>query len=360
MPKGYWTRWTSALSKAVPQSGTLYDGNSARAHLVTVFAVGSALRIESEDVQETVPAALLRNVSSDNLRVRISRSDVEGWSLTLDAPVDAAIADLLPAKLRYGGWIDRVGLMPALVAGAAITAAVVALGYAAPAVLAPHVPLGVERKLGDAVVGDFGSKRCRNAAGQQALEALAERVSPGSTKGPDGVKIAALDLPVFNAAALPGGYVVIFKPAITDTNPDALAGIVAHEIAHVQRRHVTKALIRELGIGALIRLFAGQVGANAEQLLGLSYTRADEAQADTDAAAMLKRAGISPKPTAELFARLASKEPSLPSAEFLQNHPISSKRAAMFASGFDPHAAYSPALSVSQARALRGLCGPGK
>ena len=56
---------------------------------------------------------------------------------------------------------------------------------------------------------------------------------------------------MFNAAALPGGYIVVFKPAITETNPDALAGVLAHEVAHVRRRHVAEALIREFGIGAI-------------------------------------------------------------------------------------------------------------
>ena len=83
----------------------------------------------------------------------------------------------------------------------------------------------------------------------------------------------------------------MFKPAITETDPEALAGVLAHEVAHVRRRHVTEALIRELGIGALIRLFAGNVGANAEQIVSLSYTRENEAQADSDAIAMLRRAG---------------------------------------------------------------------
>ena len=80
---------------------------------------------------------------------------------------------------------------------------------------------------------------------------------------------------MFNAAALPGGYIVVFKPAITETNPDALAGVLAHEVAHVRRRHVTEALIRELGIGALVRMFAGNIGANAEQIVSLSYTRSE-------------------------------------------------------------------------------------
>ena len=146
-----------------------------------------------------------------------------------------------------------------------------------------------ERNVGSAIVGDFGNMRCGTPKGQRALEALVERVAPGATAGPNGIKVAALDVPVFNAAALPGGYIVVFKPAITETNPEALAGVLAHEVAHVRRRHVTEALIRELGIGALIRLFAGNVGANAEQIVSLSYTRENEAQADTDAIEMLKR-----------------------------------------------------------------------
>jgi beta-barrel assembly-enhancing protease len=182
-----------------------------------------------------------------------------------------------------------------------------------------------------------------------------ERVAPGATKGPNGIKVAALDVPVFNAAALPGGYIVVFKPAITETDAEALAGVLAHEVAHVRRRHVTEALIRELGIGALIRLFAGNIGANAEQIVSLSYTRQNEAQADSDAIEMLKRAGISPRPTAELFRSLSKEAPQY-SAEFLESHPLSSSRARKFDAAFDPHAHYQPALTRDQADALFNIC----
>jgi predicted Zn-dependent protease len=212
-----------------------------------------------------------------------------------------------------------------------------------------------ERNLGSAIVGDFGELRCRDAKGQEALETLVERVAPGATKGPNAIKVAALNVPVFNAAALPGGYIVVFRPAITETDPDALAGVLAHEVAHVRRRHVTEALIRELGIGALIRLFAGNVGANAEQIVSLSYTRDNEAQADSDAITMLKRAGITPKPTADLFVRLSKEAPRF-SAEFLESHPLSSRRARNFAASFDPRAPYRPALTRDQWDALYDMC----
>jgi len=336
--------------------GRLYDGVSGHPHEVDVaFADGAIALGNGHGWTERVDANLLKRVGDDAKTLRLGRSDIAGWRLILPADARDRVAALLGREERYGRWIDRIGLVPALVVGGIVTAMAVGFGYIAPHWIAPHVPMSWERNVGSAMVGDFGKLRCRNAAGQQALEALVERVAPGATKGSDAIKIAALDVPVFNAAALPGGYIVVFKPAITETAPDALAGILAHEVAHVRRRHVAEALIREFGIGALIRLFAGDIGANAEQLVALSYTRANEAQADADAIAMLKRAGISPKPTAALFQRLQKEAPAY-SAEFLQSHPLSGRRAQRFAASFDPHATYRPVLDRDRSDALFNIC----
>jgi hypothetical protein len=339
--------------------GKLYDGVTAHPHDVRVSISDGAIHLEQDGGwNDRVEGALLKRMDCDAATLRLGRTDVAGWRLIVPADAEGALSGLLGRRERYGRWIDRIGLVPALVGGAAITASVVAVGYFAPHWIAPHVPMSWERNVGSAIVGDFGEIRCRNPQGQQALETLVERVSPGVTKGPNGIKVAALDVGIFNAAALPGGYIVVFKPAITESDPDALAGILAHEVAHVKRRHVTEALIRELGIGALIRLFAGDIGANAEQIVALSYTRDNEAQADADAIAMLKRAGISPRPTAELFRRF-SKEQSEGlgyNAEFLQSHPLSGKRAEKFEASFDPKAHYRPAMPDRQMDALFNIC----
>lgn len=339
-------------------AGKLYDGHSAFPHDVrAAFADGRLTMTQDSGWSDSVDASLLKQLDSGKETLRLGRTDAPGWRLLLPPGAATEVERSLGRPARYGRWIDRIGLVPALLIGGALTASVVALGYFAPALLAPHIPMSWERNVGSAIVGDFGDIRCRNADGQRALEALIERVAPGSTKGADGIKVAALDVPVFNAAALPGGYIVVFKPAITETGTDALAGILAHEVAHVKRRHVTQALIRELGIGALIRLFAGGVGANAEQIVSLSYTRENEAQADSDAIAMLKKANISPKPTAELFANLAEEQSTNGYAtEFLQSHPLSAKRAAKFAAAFDPHRVYEPALNRDQSDALFNIC----
>lgn len=334
----------------------LYDGATAHPHDVDVEAGSSALILtQAGGWSETVDSSLLKRLDGAKAELRLGRTDQPGWRLILPNEAEGELRALLGREDKYGRWIDRVGLVPALLVGAGITAAVVGIGYLAPAWIAPHVPMRWERDVGGAIVGDYGDLRCRNADGQRALEALVERVAPGATRGPDGIKVAALDVPVFNAAALPGGYIVVFKPAITETSPDALAGVLAHEVAHVRRRHVTEALIRELGIGALIRLFAGNIGANAEQIVSLSYTRSNEAQADSDSIQMLRRANISPAPTAELFTRLSRESPEF-SAQFLNSHPLSSKRAQKFAASFDPHAHYQQALTETEADALFDIC----
>lgn len=344
----------------MPSRGTLYDGATAHPHEVTVEAAGGDLRLVTADGYGlTTAASLLLRTDEGGSEVRLGRSDRPGWRLLLEQPVDQDVLALVPGQERYGGWIDRMGLGKAAAVFAFVGAAVVAAGYSAPHWVAPHVPTSWERNLGNSIVGDFGDLKCRRPEGQRALNALVERVAPGAVGTGEGqVRPAALDVPMFNAAALPGGHIVVFKPAITETeSADALAGIIAHEVAHVRRRHVTEALVRELGIGALIRLFAGNIGANAEQLMALSYTRANEEEADRDAIAMLRRARIDPRPTANLFNELAELEGDDEFAmDWLASHPASGGRGKSFAASYDPNAGYRPALSEDQYDALWNIC----
>lgn len=337
--------------------GTLYDGATGYPHGVTVTAAGDRLELVTDGGHRLdAPLAVLTR-TDEGERVRLGRSDLPGWRLLLDGAADADLLPHLPARARYGRWIDRHGLAKAAVACGVVAAGVVALGYAAPHWIAPHVPIGWERNLGDSIVGDFGDNLCTHRGGQQALEALAERVEPGVTRGPNRIRFAALDVDMLNAAAIPGNHIVVFKKIIRDgRSPEELAGVLAHEIAHVRRRHVTEALLRELGIGALIRLFAGGIGANAQQLVSLSYTRANEAEADADAIASLRRAGIDPRPTADLFRRLGGERTEAGSLQWLESHPASGGRARLFAASHDPRVTYRPALSDPQATALYDAC----
>jgi len=343
---------------------TFYDGLNAERYTAEVVPSGArSIRVTPSTGESVeIDADELTIADEDQQQLILSRRGMPGWRLILDQPVAPELRAALPGTNRYGGWIDRVGLGKASLVLAGIAGAVLLIGHTAPLWIAPIVPPSWERNVGDAIVGDFGDLRCRSPQGQAALETLVERLDPGATAaGPTQIRIAALDVNMFNAAAVPGSNIIIFKGALDETkNVDALAGIVAHEIAHVRRRHVTEALVRELGIGALIRTFAGSVGANAEQVVGLSFTRANEREADADAIATLRRAGIDPRPTAALFAKL-SKEAggdSAPALEFLDSHPGSKGRAGNFARSYDPKMTYRPALDPAAAKAMLTACGP--
>lgn len=330
-----------------------YDGVTADRHELDAELDGDRLRVGPDRVSLSELAV----ADEDKNCLMLSRAGHPGWRLIFDQPVDPEFRSLLPRPARYGSWIDRVGLAKASAALAAVAAAVVVIGYAAPAWLAPLVPESWERNLGTAMVGDFGENACRNPAASRALAAMSKRIEPAAG-GRAPITMTLLDVEIFNAAALPGGQIVIFDGALADTkNPDAMAGILAHEIAHVRRRQVTQALIRELGIGALIRLFAGDVGANAQQLVSLSYTRANEYEADGDAIAALDRAKIDPRPTAALFRELDQKDgPDFTAAEFLNSHPASGDRARRFAAAYKPAMEYSPVISAADYRAMRDAC----
>jgi Zn-dependent protease with chaperone function len=334
--------------------GIHFDGLTADEHDVGVEAEGDALIVTRGGHREAVPAAELKVIDEDSETLTLSRTGKPGWRLVLQKPIDDSTQAILPRPNRYGSWIDRVGLGRATATLAGIAAVVVFIGYSAPAWLAPLVPASWEKNLGTALVGDFGDNACRDPAAKRALDKLAVRIEPNA---PAPIAMTLIDVGIFNAAALPGGQIVIFDGALEETeNPDAMAGVLAHEIAHVRRRHVTQALIRELGIGALIRLFAGGVGANAEQLVSLSYTRANEAEADADAIAALKRANIDPRPTAALFSRLDKEDGDFDKVEWLNSHPRSKQRARLFAASYQPGRAYQPSLPSVDYRVIRQTC----
>jgi predicted Zn-dependent protease len=263
---------------------------------------------------------------------------------------------MFPGGSGYGAWIDRFGLWRASAAFGAAAAVVLTLGFFAPTLLAPLVPQSVEKAYGDALVGDFGGKYCTGREGQAALSRLARRLDPKAQE----LNIRVVDLPIVNAAALPAGNIVLFDELFkTVESPDELAGILAHEIAHVRRRHVTAAMIRQFGVGIFAAALGGTTGGNVDAFVALSFTRRAEREADAEAIAMLKRAGISPAPTAKFFARLGKGERDLdrfaPALAYISSHPLSGEREKAFREAAG-RASYTGSMTREEWDALRAVC----
>jgi hypothetical protein len=335
----------------------LYDGHSGVRHDVRVLGQPGLLLVDyGEGAVERVPVGELSLLDRSAGGLTIGRPAIDGWRLRIPPPVDPEVDLLFPRRHGYGGWVDRVGLWPAVAAFAAISGAVVALGYFAPTLLAPLVPESVERAYGDALVGDFGGKYCAAPAGSAALARLVGALDPQ----PDTLRVRVVDVPIVNAAALPAGQIVIFRPLLTTVeSSDELAGILAHEIAHVRKRHVTAALVRQFGFGLLSSMIGGNVGGQVDGFVALSFTRRAEGEADNVAIERLQAARISPAPTARFFARLGKDEGRGAFAStlgYLSTHPLSKDREALFRKAAAPGIAYRPALSPAEWNALKMIC----
>src|SRR5262249_9544045 len=137
-----------------------------------------------------------------------------------------------------------------------------------------------------------------------------------------------------NAFALSGGPMFVNIGTITAADNEAqLAGVMAHEMAHVYMQHSAKqqdksSLLQGLAglAGAAVGALGGIAGTAAQtgiQLgagtLLLKYSRGDEAQADAVGAIILWKAGTNPVALADFFQKLAAEGGNGP--QFLSDHP---------------------------------------
>jgi Zn-dependent protease with chaperone function len=158
--------------------------------------------------------------------------------------------------------------------------------------------------------------------------------------------------PVVNAFAMPGGRIVIYTGLIAQTqSPDELAGVLAHEMQHVLRRHTVRGFVRKLGVQGLFAIFFaghGELGdllsAYAPGLLGLRFDREQEAEADSGGMEMLFSAGIPGEGMVRFFEKLSKEETGTGRAlNFMSDHPTSLRRLQDLESLRQAHPAPPPA-----------------
>ena len=340
-----------------PIDAWLYDGIVATRQTVQVVRKGDDLLIDGQD---PVPIAeLIRR--GEGQRTVFGRKGNTGWRLGFDAPPPPDWLDGLPAAPRYGGVIDRIGLIPTIVAGVAISAAVLFGLYRAPDLVAPLVPERWEQALGDALVGDLGGRVCTTPEGQRVLDRLGEQLSLDRRT----MRIRVVDIPIPNAVALPGGQIALFDGLLKQAkSPDEIAGVLGHEIGHVAHRHVMAGLLRQFGLG-LVLGGSGKGVQYAQALLDARYSRGAESAADAYAVKALTANRISTAATADFFGRLSKGEatgnkPVDTALSWLSSHPISAERRDRFRAAEKGIANPQPAMSAADWAAVKSMCGKKK
>jgi len=151
--------------------------------------------------------------------------------------------------------------------------------------------------------------------------------------------IKVVDSDEVNAFALPGGYLFVNTGLILKSESEAeLAGVMAHEIAHVAARHGTRQATRGqlINYGTIPLIFVGgwagyavrQIAAVAVPMGFLKFSRGMETEADKLGLQYVYKSGYDPTAFVDFFERIQAVEHARPGtiARVFSSHPMTNER----------------------------------
>lgn len=148
-------------------------------------------------------------------------------------------------------------------------------------------------------------------------------------------EITIIDKEVMNAFAVPGGKMYFYTGLLKYLNDAAsLAGVLGHEMAHIDLRHSTKTMTDVYGFSILLSLLVGDNNSKLVEIAGdlatgaasLKFSRDHEYDADRYSMYYLSTTKYDPKGIGSFFIKLAEDGYTSQTFEFLSTHPDDGKR----------------------------------
>ncbi|MFQ5578982.1 MAG: M48 family metallopeptidase [Nitrospiria bacterium] len=221
----------------------------------------------------------------------------------------------------------------AAVSSIVIAASLYLWGIPTIASLATHyVPVSWEKKLGAGVMSYLAppEKLCKNKELRQSVQLIFSGLIPVNSDIPYSFEISIIDSRIVNAFAAPGGYIGLYHGLIEQTkSPEELAGVLAHEVQHIVKRHSTRALLQQASSNILMSALTGDLSgaqafglASADNFFRLKNSREAEREADEEGMKMILEAGIDPEGMIHFFDHIKEYEENLPGIyKYLSSHP---------------------------------------
>jgi Zn-dependent protease with chaperone function len=374
--------WTSSaetmpetVSPAPPLRAKWFNGRSSRAREVLIVLEpgpkGPALRLHVLDLAHAASRRFEHDEvewppqwSADRAPERLTIALHEHGSIEIDQPLvwqqalTAAGARPGLAQRMQTRWAVLLGVLAVAVIGL-----VAFYRYGTPwaaAQLSRHIPLAWEQGLSQEALSEIERRWLkpsqlspeRQAALRASFDDLLRQLDPALKRYPAYRPRYEL---LFrrglgpNAFALPGGTLVMTDELVESAtkaglSDDALLGVLAHEIGHVEHRHGTRLIVEQgvlnVGLGLALGDVSSVVSLASTVLTGLAYRRQHETESDCFALALMARAQKPTAPMAELLLGL-SQEPGAPApqaqgstmADWLSTHPATPQRAERLKAG---------------------------
>ncbi len=183
----------------------------------------------------------------------------------------------------------------------------------------------------------------QDAVIQNYVNSLGQRIASRTSRADLSWQFQVVNSDVVNAFALPGGFVYVNRGVLARAdNMSEVAGVLAHEIEHVVRRHSVKQMEQaqgaNVGVGILCALTGVCQSGVAQAAINVGgaavfakFSRTDEVQADEGGFNNMIRAGINPRGMLTLFQKLLAEEQQSGNANvaaWFSDHPGTSDRLA--------------------------------
>lgn len=366
------------VSPAAPLRAKWFNGRSSRARDVLIVLEagrrGPALHLHVVDLAHAASRRFEHDEvewppqwSAGRAPARVTVALRDHGSLEIDQPL--AWQRALQSAGARPGLAQRMQTHWPMLLGVLLVAV---LGLAAfyrwgtpwaAAQLTRHVPLEWERGLSARAMEQIDRAWLKPsqlpAERQEALQtqfrALLARLEPGLKRYPAYAPRYELHFrrglgP--NAFALPGGTLVMTDELVEDAarqglGDDALLGVLAHEIGHVEHRHGTRLVVEQgvlnVGLGLALGDVSSVVTLASTTLTSLAYRRQHETESDCFALALMTRAQRPTAPMADLLLGLSHGrgEPPAPAkpaqreglGDWLSTHPATPERAERLKAG---------------------------
>jgi Zn-dependent protease with chaperone function len=289
-----------------------FDGKSTRRHAVTVIIHKRIIAIRGEGVRRSERVSRLDISERLQHAPRLLRF-ADGACLEV---ADGALDKMLRANRFFDPRVVRwqhnwPASLLALVGVLAMLVSAYQWGmpFAAERI-AMQVPAAYEKTLGDKELALMdGAMVGPSTLAQSDQDRLRQLF--GALKRPAGARHAVrIEFRTShvgpNAFALPNGAIVLTDQMVRLAHDDqAVLGVLAHELGHVERRHALRGIVQTAGVGAMLNAWVGDVSsvlaAFPTLLLDQKYSRDFEREADQYAIDMMRLNGASLEPMAELF-----------------------------------------------------------
>lgn len=305
-------------------------------------------------------SSAIDELSRDPARLIVTDSDFIMW-------LRATRPDLVQCGVRKGTWL-RIAAW-GLGAAAALALMLFSILPSMANTLAKVIPIEREVAFGKAVTQHIewvlgrtnpGVQRCKSPGGLAALDTMLERLTAERDMQYE-IAVQVFDYPMVNAFAAPGGQVIILGGLLEKAEtPEEVAGVLAHEIGHVEHRDPMRHALRAAGSAGLLTMIFGDIAGAAvvgEHMLTTSYSREAEVEADRFALEMLVEAHVDAEGIANFFSRrnkLEIGDMAIP--EFLSTHPDTRWRGAQAKRVAASQSDTADILTPVEWEALKAIC----